>query len=72
MTDVGESMREPCVMRGAGGPPSPTSDFRGADGAADMAPARWTAPGVNQQRVLRVGLVVASPVVRVLLTISPS
>ena len=43
MTDAGESLREPCVLKGAGGPPSPTSDFGGAGGAADVAPARWTA-----------------------------
>ena len=33
--------------RGVGGPSSPISDFEGASGAADVAPARWTAPGVN-------------------------
>ena len=55
MTDAGESLREPCVLRGAGGPPSPTSDFGGAGGAADVAPTCWTAPGVNLRRVLRVG-----------------
>ena len=55
MTDAGESLREPCVLRGAGGPPSPTSDFGRAGGAGDVAPARWTAPGVNLRRVLRVG-----------------
>ena len=55
MTDAGESLREPCVLRGAGGPLSPTSDFGDADGAADVAPARWTAPGVILRRILRVG-----------------
>ena len=55
MTDAGESLWEPCVLRGSGGRPSPTSDFGGAGGAADVAPARWTAPGVNLRRVLRVG-----------------
>ena len=48
-------LREPCVLNGAGGPPSPTAEFGGAGGAADVAPARWTAPGVNLRRVLRVG-----------------
>ena len=42
MTDAGESLREPCVLRGAGGPPSPTSDFGGAGGAADVAPPSLT------------------------------
>ena len=55
MTDAGESLLEPCVLKGEGGPPSPTSDFGGAGGVADVAPARWTAPGVNLRRVLRVG-----------------
>ena len=35
MMDAGESLREPCVLRGAGGPPRPISNFRGAGGAAD-------------------------------------
>ena len=39
MKDAGESLREPCVLKGAGGPPSFTSDFGGAGGAADVAPA---------------------------------
>ena len=54
MTDTEESLRELCVLKEAGGPLSPTSDFGGAGGAADVAPARWTAPGVNLRRVLRV------------------
>ena len=40
MTDAGESLQGPCVLRGAGGPPSPISNFRGAGGAADVAPTR--------------------------------
>ena len=55
MTDAGESLREPCVLREVGGPPNPISKFRGAGGATDVAPTRWTTPGVNLQRVLRVG-----------------
>ena len=55
MTDAGESLREPYVLKGAGGPHSPTSDFGSAGGAVDVAPARWTSPGVNLRRVLRVG-----------------
>ena len=48
MTDAGESLQDPCVL-------SPISNFGGAGGAADVAPARWTTPRVNLQRVLRVG-----------------
>ena len=33
---------------------SPISDFGSAGGAADVVPTRWTAPGVNLRRVLRV------------------
>ena len=55
MTDAGESLRESCVLRGARGPPSPISNFRGAGGTADVLATRWTAPGVKLRRVLRVG-----------------
>ena len=55
MTDAGESPREPCVLRGAGGPSSPISHFGGAGGAAVVAPTRWSIPGVKLRRVLRVG-----------------
>ena len=55
MTDAGESLWEPCVLRGVGGPPSPIFNFSGASGAADVAPTRWTTSGVNLRRVLRVG-----------------
>ena len=58
MTDVGKSLREPCVLRGAGGPSSPISNFGGADGAADVALARGvalTTPGKNLRRILHVG-----------------
>ena len=55
ITDAGESLREPCVLRGVERTPSPISNFRGADGAADGAPTRWTTAGVNLRRVLRVG-----------------
>ena len=40
-----ESLREPCVLRGAGEPPSPISNFGGAGGAADVTHTRWTTPG---------------------------
>ena len=39
MTDAGESLREPCVLKGEGGPPSPTSDFRGCRCGASAADA---------------------------------
>ena len=55
MTDAGESLQEPFVLRRAGGPPSPISNFRSSGGAADMALTRWTTPGVNLGRVVRVG-----------------
>ena len=55
MTDVGESLREPCVLRGTGGPLSPISNFGCAGGVADVAPTRWTTPWVYLRRVLRVG-----------------
>ena len=55
MTDAGESQREPGVMRGVGEPPSPISNFGGTGGAADVAPTRWTSPGANLRRVLRMG-----------------
>ena len=55
MTDAGESLREPCVLRGAGESPIPTSDFGVAGGAPDVAPTRWTTPGVSLRRVLHVG-----------------
>ena len=42
MTDAGESLREPCVLKGEGGPPGPTSDFGGGGGAADVAPPSLT------------------------------
>ena len=54
MKDAGESLREPFVPRGAGGPHSPISNFGGAEVAADVAPKLCTTPGVNLQRVLRV------------------
>ena len=52
MTDAEERLREPCVLRGEEGSPSPISNFGGAGGTADVAP---TTPGVNLRRVLRVG-----------------
>ena len=52
MTDAVESLQEPYVLRGAGGPPSPISSLGSAGGAADVAPTRWTTPGVNLRRVL--------------------
>ena len=55
MTDAGESLGEPCVLRGAGGPPSSIFNFGAAGGAADVAPTRWTTPGVNLRRGLSVG-----------------
>ena len=54
MTDAGESLRQPCVLRGAGGPLPLFLILWGAGGAADVAPTRWTIPGVNLRRVLRV------------------
>ena len=47
MMDAGVSLREPCVLSGAGGPPSPIPNFRGAGRTADVAPTRWITPGVN-------------------------
>ena len=38
-----------------GEPPSPISNFGGASGAADVAPACWITPGVNLRSILRVG-----------------
>ena len=55
MMDVGESLAEPCVLRCAGGPLNPISNFGGAGWAANVAPKRWTTPGVNLRRDLRVG-----------------
>ena len=55
MTDAGESLREPCFLRGAGGPSCPISNFGGAGRAADVAPTRWTTPEVNLRMVMRVG-----------------
>ena len=55
MTDAGESLREPYVLKGAGGSPSSISNFGVTGGTADVATTRWTTPGVNLRRVLRVG-----------------
>ena len=43
------------LLRGVGRPPSPISNLGSAGGAADVALARWTTPGVNLRRALRVG-----------------
>ena len=43
------------ILPWEGGPPSPISNFGGAGGTADAAPARWTAPGVKLRRYLCVG-----------------
>ena len=55
MTDAEESLRQPCVLRGDGEPPSPISNQGDAGAAADVGPKRWTSPGVNLRRVLSVG-----------------
>ena len=55
MTDAWENLRDPCVLKGTGGPLNPLSDFGGATETADVAPAYWTIPGVNLQWVLHVG-----------------
>ena len=54
MTGAGQSLRDPCILR-RGGPPRPTFCFGSDRGAADVAPARRTRPGVNLRRALRVG-----------------
>ena len=54
MKDAGESLRHPCVLRGAGGHPHPISDLGDAGGVADVAPACPTIPGMNLRWVLRV------------------
>ena len=55
MTDAGQSLREPCVLRGTGGPLSPISNFGGACEVADVPPTRWTNPGVNLRGIVRLG-----------------
>ena len=55
MTNLGVSVWDPCVLRGAGESPSFISDFGGAGGIADVAIVSWTIPGENLQRVLYVG-----------------
>ena len=41
MMDAGESLWDPYVLRGAGGPPHPISDFRAAGGVANVEAAHW-------------------------------
>ncbi|MPC57995.1 hypothetical protein E2C01_051987 [Portunus trituberculatus] len=36
------SLRDPCVLRGTEGSPRPIFNFEGADGVADVVPARTT------------------------------
>ena len=55
ITDAVESLRDPCLLKRVGGPPSLISDFGGAGEAADVAPACWTTLVVNFQRLLHVG-----------------
>ena len=55
VTGAGENLRESCVLRGAGVPLTFISNYGVAGGAADVAPARWTRPGVNLRRALRAG-----------------
>ena len=52
---AGQSLRDPCTLRGVRGPPRSAFNSGGDRGAAEAAPARRTNPGVNLRRVLRVG-----------------
>ncbi|MPC16562.1 hypothetical protein E2C01_009391 [Portunus trituberculatus] len=45
MTDAGESLRDPSVLRGTGGFPCLIFNSEDADGVADVAPERRTIPG---------------------------
>ena len=55
MRDVGESLRDPCVLRDAGWFPCLFFNFGSTNGVEDRTRNRWNVPWVKIQRVLILG-----------------